>query len=341
MTSLANKGQRSRAVVMADVAKLAGVSLQTVSRVINDSPHVRADTRERVQDAMRKLEYRPNPVARALVTGRSRTLGVVSFDTTLYGPASTLFGIERAAHEADYFVSIVSLRSLTRSSVISAVERLRDQGVDGILVIAPQDSATQALLHLPEDVPVVAAEAGPDESVPLVAVDQVAGAQLATAHLLELGHSAVWHISGPVDWLEAQDRMNGWRATLDAAGAPAPPVLIGDWSARSGHALGRELAANPDVTAVFVANDQMALGLLRALHEAGRRIPGDISVVGFDDIPEAEFFTPPLTTVRQNFNEMGRRSLLLLLEQIESGVREARRETVPPELIVRASTAAV
>jgi DNA-binding LacI/PurR family transcriptional regulator len=341
MTSLANKGQRPRAVVMADVAKLAGVSLQTVSRVINDSPHVRADTRERVQDAMRKLEYRPNPVARALVTGRSRTLGVVSFDTTLYGPASTLFGIERAAHEADYFVSIVSLRSLTRSSVVSAVERLRDQGVDGILVIAPQESATQALLHLPEDVPVVAAEAGPDDSVPLVAVDQVAGAQLATAHLLELGHRTVWHISGPADWLEAQHRMNGWRTTLEVAGAPAPPVLIGDWSAHSGHELGRELAANPEVTAVFVANDQMALGLLRALHEAGRRIPGDISIVGFDDIPEAEYFTPPLTTVRQNFNEMGRRSLLLLLEQIESGVRERRRETVPPELIVRASTAAV
>jgi DNA-binding LacI/PurR family transcriptional regulator len=341
MTSLANKGQRSRAVVMADVAKLAGVSLQTVSRVINNSPHVRADTRERVQDAMRKLEYRPNPVARALVTGRSRTLGVVSFDTTLYGPASTLFGIERAAHEADYFVSIVSLRSLTRPSVISAVERLRDQGVDGILVIAPQDSATQALLHLPEDVPVVAAEAGPDESVPLVAVDQVAGARLATAHLLELGHRTVWHISGPADWLEAQDRVNGWRTTLDAAGAPAPPVLIGDWSARAGHELGRQLAANPEVTAVFAANDQMALGLLRALHEEGRRIPGEISVVGFDDIPDAEYFTPPLTTVRQNFNEMGRRSLLLLLEQIESGVREPRRETVPPELIVRASTAAV
>jgi len=326
---------------MADVAKLAGVSLQTVSRVINDSPHVRADTRQRVQDAMRKLEYRPNPVARALVTGRSRTLGVVSFDTTLHGPASTLFGIERAAHEADYFVSIVSLRSLASSSVVSAVERLRDQGVDGILVIAPQESATSALLHLPEDVPVVAAEAGPDASVPLVAVDQFEGAQMATSHLLELGHRTVWHISGPVDWLEAQDRMRGWRSTLEAAGAPAPPVLHGDWSARAGHELGRDLAANPDVTAVFVANDQMALGLLRALHEAGRRIPGDISVVGFDDIPEAEYFTPPLTTVRQNFNEMGRRSLLLLLEQIESGVREARRETVAPELIVRASTAGV
>jgi len=341
MSSIATKGARPRAVVMADVAKLAGVSSQTVSRVINDSPHVRAATRERVQDAMRKLEYRPNPVARALVTGRSRTLGVVSFDTTLYGPASTLFGIERAAHDADYFVSIISLRSLTRASVIDAVERLRDQGVAGILVVAPQDSATQALLHLPQDVPVVAAEAGPGDAVPLVAVDQVEGARLATAHLLDLGHPTVWHISGPSDWLEAQDRVNGWRATLEAAGVPAPPVLVGDWSARAGHELGRELAARGDVTAVFVANDQMALGLLRTLHESGRRIPDDISVVGFDDIPEAEYFTPPLTTVRQNFNEMGRRSLLLLLEQIESGVRVSRRETVAPELVVRASTARV
>jgi DNA-binding LacI/PurR family transcriptional regulator len=341
MSSLANKTPRPRAVVMADVAKLAGVSLQTVSRVINDSPHVRAATRQRVEDAMRKLEYRPNPVARALVTGRSRTLGVVSFDTTLFGPASTLFGIERAAHDAGYFVSIVSLRSLTRSAVMDAVERLRAQGVDGVLVIAPQESAAQAILHLPKDVPVVATEAGPGESVPLVSVDQFEGARLATQHLLELGHRTVWHVSGPSDWLEAQDRVDGWRSTLEAVGASPPPVLVGDWSARAGHELGRELAGNPEITAVFVANDQMALGVLRSLHEAGRRIPADISVVGFDDIPEAEYFTPPLTTVRQNFNEMGRRSLLLLLEQIESGTRSPARETVPPELIVRASTTSV
>ena len=338
MSGLDNKEGRPRAVVMADVAKLAGVSHQTVSRVINDSPHVRSHTRERVEDAMRKLGYRPNSVARALVTGVSRTLGVVSFDTTLYGPASTLFGIERAAHDAGYFVSIVSLRELTRSSVLSAVERLRQQGVDGILVIAPQESATQAVLHLPDDVPVVASEAAPEDSVPLVAVDQVEGARLATRHLLDQGHRTVWHIAGPRDWLEAQDRVKGWRATLEAAGASAPPVLQGDWSARSGYEVGRELAADREVTAVFAGNDQMALGVLRALNEAGRAIPGDIGIVGFDDIPEAEYFTPPLTTVRQNFNEIGRRSLLLLLERIESGDRHPAREIVAPELIVRSST---
>jgi DNA-binding LacI/PurR family transcriptional regulator len=331
-------GTRPRAVVMADVAKLAGVSLQTVSRVINDSPHVREDTRDRVLDAMRKLEYRPNSVARALVTGRSRTLGVVSFDTTLFGPASTLFGIERAAHDAGYFVSIVSLKSLDRESVLSAVGRLRNQAVDGIVVIAPQESAAQTLLQLPSDVPIVAAEAGPDEAVPLVAVDQVEGARLATRHLLELGHRTAWHVSGPRDWLEAQDRVTGWRSTLEETGAAPPPVLVGDWSAASGYEHGQRLAATEDVTAVFVANDQMALGVLRALHEAGRRVPGEISVVGFDDIPEASYFMPPLTTVRQDFNEMGRRSLHLLLAQIERGERSPARETVAPELIVRAST---
>jgi DNA-binding LacI/PurR family transcriptional regulator len=324
---------------MADVARLAGVSQQTVSRVLNDSPHVREDTRARVLDAVRKLEYRPNRLARALVTGRTRTLGVVSFETTLHGPASTLLGIERAAHHAGYVVSIASLGSLDSASVRSAIERLSEQSVDGILVIAPQESAAQALRHLRSDVPVVATEAGAYDGVPLVAVDQVAGARIATEHLLEHGHRTVWHVSGPLDWYEARDRIDGWRATLERAGAARPGVLAGDWSARSGYELGLQLAREPDVTAVFAANDQMALGVVRALHELGLRIPQDISVVGFDDIPEAAFFTPPLTTVRQNFNEVGRRALLTLLAQLDSGERSGTRETIAPELIVRASVA--
>src|SRR6202046_1244953 len=180
---------RPRAPVMSDVGRLAGVSHQTESRVINGSPHVRPETRDRVLAAMEELGYRPNSVARALVTGRSRTLGVVSFDTTLYGPASTLFGIERAAHEAGYFIIVASLRPLARSWVTDAVERLRRQGVDGILVIAPHEEAGDALLHTHADVPLVAVEAGPDdEGVAVVAVDQIAGAVSATRHLLELGH---------------------------------------------------------------------------------------------------------------------------------------------------------
>ncbi|TMA16478.1 MAG: LacI family DNA-binding transcriptional regulator [Deltaproteobacteria bacterium] len=325
---------------MTDVAKLAGVSHQTVSRVLHDSPHVRRGTRERVLKAIRQLDYRPNPVAQALVTGRSRSLGVVSFDTTLYGPASTLLGIEEAAHDRGYAVSIASLRSLNRESVVSAVQRLRDQGVDGVVVIAPQRAAVDALLHLPPEVPVVAVEAGPDNSVPVVAVDQHAGAAAATRHLLELGHRHIWHIAGPQDWLEAEQRIEGWRSALRAAGAAEPPLLRGDWSARSGYDVGEHLLAEAGVTAVFVANDQMALGLLRRLHEAGRETPGEISVVGFDDIPEAAYFTPPLTTVRQDFAEVGRRCLHLLLGQIESRVRSWSRVVVAPELVVRRSTTA-
>jgi DNA-binding LacI/PurR family transcriptional regulator len=329
---------RRRTPVMADVAKLAGVSHQTVSRVINDSAHVRPATRRRVLAAMRELDYRPNPAARALVTGRSRTLGVVSFDTTLYGPASTLYAIEQAAHGAGYFITIISLQSLDRASVATAIERLRVQGVDGILVISPQQGAAEALVNLPADVPLVAVEAGPKRSVPVVAVDQFGGAASATRLLLDLGHRAVWHIAGPRDWLEAQQRVEGWRSALEAAGAEAPPVMTGDWSPRSGYQLGQRLADDPDVTAIFVANDQMALGVLRALHERGRRIPGAVSVVGFDDIPEAQYFTPPLTTVRQDFGEMGRSALRLLLDVMRGGGEPPARLTVAPELVVRRST---
>ena len=206
--------RRRRAAVMSDVGRLAGVSHQTVSRVINGSPNVRPETRDRVLAAMRELDYRPNSVARALVTGRSRTLGVVSFDTTLYGPASTLLGIERAAHEAGYFIIVASLKALTRESVTEAIERLRLHGVDGILVIAPYDDAVQALVDISAEVPLVAVESGPARGIPVACVDQFQGACAATRHLLELGHETVWHIAGPANFLEARERADGWRATL-------------------------------------------------------------------------------------------------------------------------------
>src|SRR3954464_3056376 len=216
---------RRRTAVMADVAKLAGVSHQTVSRATNDTPHVRPETRRRVIAAMRQLDYRPNPAARALVTGRSQTLGVVSFDTTLYGPASTLFAIEQAAHAAGYFITIVSLQALDRVSVMDAVERLRVQGVDGILLISPQERAAEALVNLPADVPLVAVEAGPAGAVPVVAVDQYGGAASATRLLLDLGHRVVHHIAGPRDFLEAQQRVPGWGSAPAAARPPgAPPA---------------------------------------------------------------------------------------------------------------------
>ncbi len=334
----ARRRANSRTPVMSDVGRLAGVSHQTVSRVINGSPKVRPETRQRVLAAMDELGYRPNSVARALATGRTNMLGVVGFDTTLYGPASVLFGIERAAHEEGYLMVVASLKALNPASVTGAIDRLRLRGVDGILVIAPDLESANALRDARTDLPLVAAEAGPADVMSVVSVDQYAGAVSATRHLLDLGHETVWHISGPADWLESAERVAGWRATLEDAGATPPEFLIGDWSARSGYDLGRRLSKDPAVTAIFAANDQMALGVLRAMWEAGREVPGDVSVVGFDDIPESPYFNPPLTTVRQDFIEVGSRSLRALIRAIDTGARAETWARIPTQLIVREST---
>jgi DNA-binding LacI/PurR family transcriptional regulator len=323
---------------MTDVARLAGVSHQTVSRVLNKRPGVRPGTRARVLGAIDQLGYRLNTAARALVTGRSQTLGVVSLSTTLYGPASTLHGIERAVRDSPYFVSIASVREIDRPSILEAVSRLVDQSVEGIIVIAPLASAADALSDLPTDLPAVLVEGDAEVGLGVVTIDQPAGASAAVEHLLAAGHSTVWHVAGPPDWLEARGRVAGWRAALQAAGAEVPPVVTGDWTARSGYEAGQMLARMPEVTAVFAANDPMALGLLQAFREHGRRVPEDISVVGFDDVPDAAFYYPALTTIRQDFGEVGRRSLGLLLEQIESGSRSADRIVIGSQLVVRATT---
>ncbi|MBB5784268.1 DNA-binding LacI/PurR family transcriptional regulator [Nonomuraea jabiensis] len=332
------RSRDGRPAVLMDVAMLAGVSAMTVSRVLNAPDRVRAETRARVLAAVQELDYRPNQAARQLVTGRSGVLGVVSIDTTLYGPASTLYCIEQAARNAGFNVSIASLPSLTRRSMEEGVERLRDQAVDGVIIVAPHESAADGLRHLPAEMPVVAVDAGDDIPVPVAKVDQRTGAARATRHLLSLGHHTVWHVAGPADWLDANGRIEGWRGVLESADRPVPEVLRGDWSSRSGYQLGQELARDPEVTAVFAANDQMALGVLRALREAGRRVPEDVSVTGFDDIPESAYFWPPLTTVRQDFGEVGRHAFHLLLDRMAGASVDARR-LVEPELVVRESTA--
>ena len=170
-----------------------------------------------------------------------------------------------------------------------------------------------------------------------VRVDQEAGGRLATGHLLDQGARTVWHVAGPADWFDAQDRLAGWRAELQGRGAPVHRPLRGSWSAASGYEAGRQLAGRRDVDAVFVANDQMTLGLLRALHEAGIRVPEDVLVAGFDDVPEAAYYTPPLTTVRQDFAAVGRRSIQLLLDQVAGRSRNGHA-VVAPELVVRHSS---
>ncbi|MBZ3904634.1 MULTISPECIES: LacI family DNA-binding transcriptional regulator [Streptomyces] len=331
--------------VMDDVARLAGVSKQTVSRVLNDNPAVRRETREAVLEAMRTLGYRPSRSARSLASGRTRMLGVISFDAARYGPAATLTAINTAAQDAGYLVSSIALDTADRDTVVQAVDRLSAEGADGIIAIAPQRPVATALAGARPDTPLVMLDNGLGDGTPVVSSDFTAGARLATEHLLGLGHRTVWHIAGPTGWTSAERRAASWRETLERAGARVHAPLVGDWSADSGYELGRRLADRPEVTAVFVSNDQMALGLLRALHEAGRRVPDDVSVVGYDDIPEAAHLLPPLTTIRTDFSLIGTVALRLLVRQLgEPGVSGGAAvvgSVVPVELIVRDSTGAV
>ena len=329
----------TREPAMVDVARLAGVSHQTVSRVLNNHPNVRVETARRVRAAIAELGYRPNRAARALVTGRSQLLGVVALNTTLYGPASLLTAFERAAGNAGFAVSVGSVGSLDRQSISAVIERHLDQRVAGIVAIAPVASAAEAMDGLTAEVPLVTIDGDPQRATAGVTVDQAAGARAATQHLLDAGHRTVWHVSGPADWFDSAGRVSGWEATLRDAGAEVPPVLPADWSAASGYRVGQTLARIPEVTAVFAANDHLALGILRALHERGLRVPDDISVVGFDDVPEAGYFIPPLTTVRPDFHAVAERALTLLLVQIEAGTPSAELHTLAPALVQRGSVA--
>ena len=329
----------TREPAMVDVARLAGVSHQTVSRVLNNHPNVRVETARRVRAAIAELGYRPNRAARALVTGRSQLLGVVALNTTLYGPASLLTAFERAAGDAGFAVSVGSVGSLDRQSISAVIERHLDQRVAGIVAIAPVASAAEAMDGLTAEVPLVTIDGDPQRATAGVTVDQAAGARAATQHLLDAGHRTVWHVSGPADWFDSAGRVAGWEATLRDAGAEVPPVLPADWSAASGYRVGQTLARIPEVTAVFAANDHLALGILRALHERGLRVPDDISVVGFDDVPEAGYFIPPLTTVRPDFHAVAERALSLLLLQIEAGTPSAELHTLAPALVQRRSVA--
>ncbi|MDA2813476.1 LacI family DNA-binding transcriptional regulator [Nocardiopsis sp. RSe5-2] len=331
--------------VMDDVARMAGVSKQTVSRVLNGHPAVRPSTREAVTDAIRTLGYRPSRSARSLASGRTRMLGVISFDAARFGPASILAAVNAGAQEEGYLVSSIALDSTDPGTVARAAGRLSSEGAEGVIVIAPQEQVGDTLGRAGLDGPVVAVDSDPGDGSPWVMADSATGARLATEHLLGLGHRTVHHIAGPSGWAAADRRAAGWRAALEEAGAPVPPSAAGDWSADSGYALGRRIADDPEATAVFASNDQMALGLLRALYEAGRRVPDDVSVVGCDDIPEAAHFLPPLTTVRTDFAALGARALRLLTERIDSADRPdgpdghaADPVVLPVELVVRSST---
>ena len=331
--------EKVRAPNIRDVAALAGVSYQTVSRVLNDSPSIKPSTRQRVLDVIKELDYRPNQAARALVTSRSRTIGVLSAqNNAFYGPTTAINSIEQSAREAGYRLSITNINTSEKSSIESGIDYLLSQSVEALVVVAPQVRVFDVINELSVTVPYVSLEASGRNPGHNLSVDQIGGARLATKHLIDLGHTEIMHISGPQDWIEAEARMQGFLHEINEADLRTRAPILGDWSASFGYYAGLELLRYRDFTAVFAGNDQMALGFMHACREMGLDVPGDISIVGFDDIPEAAHFFPPLTTVRQNFAEVGRKAIVLLLAELQ-GIAPVDRDPVAPELIVRASTA--
>ena len=322
-----------RRVSMADVAVRAGVSGQTVSRVVNGSPRVDPSTRTRVETAMAELGYRPHRAARALRTGRSQTIGLVVSTLSSVGNFRMLQAVADAAESLGYALTVVTATGPV--SVAAAFERLGEQGVDGAIVLNEATAITRDA-GAPAGLRLVVVDSPADDRFGVVGSDHAGGARAATEHLLETAHATVWHVAGPAASFAAAARERGWRSALEAVGADVPEPLRGDWSAASGHAAGVALAARNDVTAVFCANDQMALGVMRALADAGRRIPEDVAVVGFDDVADAADFRPPLTTVRQDFDALGERAVAALVEAIAGEL--PRVEVVPTRLIVRESS---
>ncbi len=327
-----------RTPVMRDVARVAGVSQKTVSRVVNDAPHVRADVRERVLAAILELNYRPNPAARALVTQRTHVIGAIAVGTRYYGPATRLLSIEQTVRARGYSLAIHSTPDPWIDDLRGAVETLLHRGAEGIILEVP--SVDPALdTDLLRDVPVVSS-VGPLPGIrhlaPLGGDGSEVG-RVAARHLIGLGHTRFGHVAGPAAWDASVARRVGWQSELAASGHDGSLVLEGDWSARSGYACGLELTRS-GVTALFVANDSMAMGVVRALVESGLRVPEDVSVVGVDDVPEAEFQVIPLTTVRIDDTESTERALHDLVAMIEGEQRLDHPPDPPPLLIPRRSS---
>lgn len=327
-------------ITLADVAELAGVSAQTVSRVVNNHPYVSDGTRRRVQEAIDRLGYRPNRAARSLATQRSSMLGIISFGSSHYGPAQMVNQIEEAARAQGYGVTLKAIASMTPHDLRRAIDDLGDRAVDGLVFITPVVGVSHAALaQVCGGVPYVQIDTEASARVPSVSIDQQVGGRLAAQHLLELGHTRIASINGPLEWYGAQARCAGWKAALAAAGLTVGPIAAGDWSARSGYeAAHRLLKTGIAFSALLVANDQMALGAIRALRDSGLRVPEDVSIVGFDNIPEAAYFDPPLTTVHQDFAALGEQSVEYLVALINNPNTPPHQRVLYPHLIERQST---
>lgn len=339
-----------KSVTIKEVARAAGVSAQTVSRVLNERADVSAETRQRVRDVIAELGYSPNIIARSLIQGRSHTIGVVGYGLSYYGPSRTITGLERRANELGYSLLLSLLREPEASTGQNILDHLLMRKVDGIIWAIPEigehrTALLGAMHNVP--VPVVFINMDPRPGLPVVSVDNYAGGRRAVEHLLTQGCRKVAVITGPDTWLESRQREAGWRDAMLAAGLPGqdalePLKVAGDWYPESGETgLERLLAQDATIDAVFAFNDQMALGALKAARRLGLRVPQDLAVVGFDDIPEACYFHPALTTLRQPLIELGSQAVRVLHHMLSLKEEEAytpEQLTLQPELVVRASS---
>lgn len=320
------------------VAKHAGVSHQTVSRVLNAPDSVKPATRKRVRASMEELGFRRNLAARSLVTQLSGLIGIVWTGAGYFGPGSTVAAIEVAARTAGYSALVTAVGDEDEAELEAVFEAFRDRGVEGIAVVAPHQRMAENIRGAAGGVPtVIVADMDADPDFHIVSVDQAAGAETATRHLLANGAETVTHISGPLEWFDASARVKGYQQTLATCGIEPPRQWMGDWTAERGHEIAVEMVterAVPD--AIFCCNDMTALGLMAGLREAGLNVPADVRVVGFDDVDGAGFFSPPLTTLRQPFAELGSLCLEVLLRAVAGEVPAVH--TISPELVQRGSS---
>ncbi len=328
---------RAKPASIRDVARLAAVSYQTVSRVLNDHPSIRDDTRQRVLSAIQTLDYRPNQAARALASSRPNVLGILSATIGEYGTTSAIVAIERVARERGFSISTLNLPDASPEAIGEAVRQFDHEQVAGIIVLAPQVRVFNVIGGLGVRVPVASLHTGAGGTAESIASDQRLGASMAVEHLVALGHQDILHIAGPQDWIEAESRMHGYLDAMFEADLSTLPPIRGDWTADFGYFAGRELSGRRDFTAIFAANDLMAIGLMHGFRDAGVRVPDDVCVIGFDDIPVAAHTWPTLSTVRVDFAELGRRAVMHLLASIEQHP-DPEFELLSPELIVREST---
>lgn len=336
-------------VTLRDVARLSGVSIKTVSRVVNQQGEISESTRHRVQAAIERSGYQPNILARNLVNRRTDTLAVVAWGIDYYGPSRTVLGVEQQSNELGYSLFLNLLPKPDHTDVGPVLDALAARRVDGIVWAIPEVGDNRAWIssnRLKQLPPTVFLSMQPKPGLVIITVDNRLGATQATKHLIDQGKRTIGLITGPMTWWEARERYEGWKETLLKAGVTPRPTLVaeGDWSAASGEQAMRKLfTERPDIDAVFACNDQMALGALRVAHKSGRRVPQDLAIVGFDNTPESAFYWPPLTTVYQHLVDVGRAAVQVLHKTIEAR-REGKDEVEPAvtmlstELLIRESS---